>query len=173
MFCPQRPYIPLGTLRAAAAYPQPPATIDPEAINRAFARAGLKYLVSRLDDKDISWDKMLSGGEQQRLAFVRILLHKPDVLIMDESTSALDEASQESLMNLFKEELAHMTVITVGHRPSLADYHEKRLVLVKQEQKGARLQHHTPAQTQKESPRIKTRQVVAGVIRRVFRRRRN
>lgn len=172
MFCPQRPYIPLGSLRAAATYPQPPATIDLEAVKRAFVRAGLKYLIPRLDDKDISWDKMLSGGEQQRLAFVRILLHKPDVLIMDESTSALDEASQESLMNLFKEELAHMTVITVGHRPSLADYHEKRLVLTKQDSKGARLQHHAQAQVQQDSPTSKTHGI-AQVLQRVLRRRRN
>jgi len=149
MFCPQRPYIPLGTLRAAATYPDPPIMVDDEILRKALVRCGLKYLIPRLDDQDVSWDKTLSGGEQQRLAFVRMLVQKPDVLIMDESTSALDEASQESLMGLFKEDLADVTVITVGHRPSLAEYHQRRLILIKQKQKGARLHHaeaHASAQ---------------------------
>ncbi len=95
---PQRPYIPLGTLRRAAAYPQAADSIDDAALREALEQVGLGHVVDRLDEEDVAWDQVLSGGEQQRLAFARLLLEKPDIVVMDESTSALDTDSQEKLM---------------------------------------------------------------------------
>jgi putative ATP-binding cassette transporter len=91
-------------------------------------RCGLGYFIKRLDDEG-RWDQILSGGERQRLAFARILLQRPQIIIMDEATSALDEESQISLLRLFHEDLASSTVISIGHRPGLDDFHDKKLML--------------------------------------------
>jgi putative ATP-binding cassette transporter len=87
-------------------------------------------MAKRLDDEDV-WDRILSGGERQRVAFARLLIQKPDVIIMDEATSALDEDSQNSLLDLFEAELASSTVISVGHRPGLEEYHDRKITLEK------------------------------------------
>ena len=71
----------------------------------------------------------MSGGEQQRIGFARLLVMKPDIVIMDEATAALDAASQDSMMELFREELGHVTLISVGHRTELEDYHDRKLTL--------------------------------------------
>ena len=84
------------------------------------------------------WDKVLSGGEQQRLAFGRLLLHKPDWVFMDEATSALDEEIQQSMMALFDKELAGATVVSIAHRPGMEAFHSRTLKLV-MSVKGARL----------------------------------
>jgi len=84
------------------------------------------------------WDKVLSGGEQQRLAFGRLILHKPDWVFMDEATSALDEESQASMMNLFSKELAGATLISIAHRAGLDAFHDRTLTLV-ESVGGARL----------------------------------
>jgi putative ATP-binding cassette transporter len=76
-------------------------------------------------------DRILSGGERQRVAFARLLIQRPDIIIMDEATSALDEDSQNSLLGLFEAELAHATVISVGHRPGLEDFHDRKITLEK------------------------------------------
>ncbi len=86
---PQRPYIPLGSLRRAATYPEAPDSRSVEEVAEAFRHVGLGHLSEKLDE-DGNWDKTLSGGEKQRLAVARILLHKPDIVVLDEATAALD-----------------------------------------------------------------------------------
>jgi putative ATP-binding cassette transporter len=96
---PQRPYIPIGTLRRAATYPDAVESKSVEEVADAFTRVGLPHLIEKLDE-DAPWDQTLSGGEKQRVAFARILLHKPDIVVLDEATSALDPKSQVKLMEL-------------------------------------------------------------------------
>lgn len=127
-FVPQKPYIPLGTLRQAMLYSISDKEITDEMIEGAMRRCGLGYLVKHLDEEQ-RWDQRLSGGERQRTAFVRLLLQRPQIIIMDEATSALDEESQVSMLRLFNEDLAGATVISVGHRAGLEDFHDKKLVL--------------------------------------------
>jgi putative ATP-binding cassette transporter len=80
-------------------------------------------------DEESPWEQTLSGGEKQRLAFARLLIHRPDVIVMDEATSALDPASQEHLLKLIDEKMPNATLVSVGHRPELEDYHGRKLVL--------------------------------------------
>jgi putative ATP-binding cassette transporter len=135
---PQRPYIPLGTLRRAAAYPMAPEDVDDKELREAMDLVGLGHVTEQLDEKEKAWDRTLSGGEQQRLAFVRLLLQKPDVVVMDEATSALDTDSQGKLMNALSEKLPKTAIISVGHRQELEAFHERKLNLVRREG-GARL----------------------------------
>ena len=137
MFMPQRPYLPLGSLRAALAYPASPRRFPTKILKETLRRCQLEHLVDRLDDRE-RWDKVLSGGEQQRLAFGRLLLHKPDWVFMDEATSALDEDIQKSMMALFDKELAGATVVSIAHRPGMEAFHSRTLKLVMTEE-GARL----------------------------------
>jgi putative ATP-binding cassette transporter len=129
-FVPQKPYLPIGTLRVVLLYPQAEMPVPDEAIMTAMKRCGLAYLARRLDEAD-KWDRTLSGGERQRVAFVRLLLQRPDIIIMDEATSALDEDSQNSLLGLLDAELAHATVVSVGHRTGLEDFHDRKITLEK------------------------------------------
>jgi putative ATP-binding cassette transporter len=124
---PQRPYVPLGPLRRVVTYPLPSDKIDRAMVNDLMRRVGLEYLIERLDI-DAAWDHILSGGEKQRIAFVRLLLHKPDIVVMDEATSALDPASQEMLMNLVSQQLPDAAVVSVAHRPELEAFHDRKLV---------------------------------------------
>lgn len=128
VFVPQKPYIPLGTLRQAMLYSISDMEITDAMIEGALRRCGLSYLVRHLDEEQ-RWDQTLSGGERQRIAFVRLLLQRPQIIIMDEATSALDEESQVSMLRLFNEDLAGATVISVGHRVGLEDFHDKKLIL--------------------------------------------
>jgi putative ATP-binding cassette transporter len=137
MFMPQRPYLPLGTLRSALSYPYPPADFDEASMQDALAKVGLEHLSERLAE-DERWDKILSLGEQQRLAFARLVLHKPSWVFMDEATSALDEANQGRMMDLFRATLPKAALISIGHRPGLEQWHERTLTLVKNPD-GARL----------------------------------
>ncbi len=130
MFMPQRPYLPLGALRAALAYPAAPDAFPDEAIEAALERVGLGEFLPGLD-RDERWDKTLSLGEQQRVAFARLLLHKPCWIFMDEATSALDDANQASMLRLFDEELKGATVLSIAHRAGLEAFHTRRLRLVK------------------------------------------
>jgi putative ATP-binding cassette transporter len=130
MFMPQRPYLPLGTLSAALAYPAPPKRFPHAAQEEALRRCGLEHLVPRLEEED-RWDRILSLGEQQRLAFARLLLHQPRWVFMDEATAALDEANQDAMMRLFREELAKCALVSIGHRPGLDAYHDRTLSLVR------------------------------------------
>jgi len=134
---PQRPYIPLGTLRRAVTYPDSVDALPDEEVKRAIERVGLDHLTDRLDEEG-AWDQTLSGGEKQRVAFARLLVHKPDIVVMDEATSALDPPSQEEMMKLLDDELPNTTLISVGHRPELEAFHERKLVLEAREE-GAKL----------------------------------
>ncbi|HEV7257443.1 MAG TPA: ABC transporter ATP-binding protein/permease [Bosea sp. (in: a-proteobacteria)] len=129
-FVPQKPYLPIGDLRTVLLYPEAEKPVPDETIIAALKRCGLAYLAKRLDDED-SWDRILSGGERQRIAFARLLIRRPDIIIMDEATSALDEDSQNALLGLFESELAGATVISVGHRAGLDDYHDRKITLEK------------------------------------------
>lgn len=136
-FLPQRPYIPIGTLGAAIAYPRQRSSTPDPALLEALQVCGLGYLSHRLDEVG-SWDKVLSGGEQQRLAFARMLINPPTLAILDEATSALDEESQAWLMELFRFRLSATTVISVSHRPSLARFHNREIHL-RREVEGTRV----------------------------------
>ncbi|MGE0602828.1 MAG: ABC transporter ATP-binding protein/permease [Xanthobacteraceae bacterium] len=127
-FLPQRPYVPVGSLLRAAAYPMNESEIDKNEVIEALKAVSLEEHINRLEEPE-PWDQTLSGGEKQRLAFARLLVHKPDIAVLDEATSALDTLSQEKLMNLIHELLPQMTIISVGHRPELEEFHERKLVL--------------------------------------------
>jgi putative ATP-binding cassette transporter len=135
---PQKPYIPLGTLRRAVTYPRAIEDFDDKQINEVLETVGLGHIVEKLDDEEAKWDRTLSGGEQQRLAFARLFLHEPDVVVMDEATSALDPESQTMLMNLVSERLPKTAIVSVGHRPELEAFHERKVNLVRREG-GAKL----------------------------------
>jgi putative ATP-binding cassette transporter len=139
MFMPQRPYLPLGTLRAALAYPDAPNAFSSTAIESALKRVGLAEFLSMLD-VPARLDKSLSLGQQQLIGFARLLLHRPCWVFLDEATSALDELSQKRVMSMFDEELAGATVVSIGHRPGLEAFHPRVLHLVRSP-RGARLQH--------------------------------
>jgi vitamin B12/bleomycin/antimicrobial peptide transport system ATP-binding/permease protein len=134
---PQRPYVPMGTLRRAVTYPDAVDSWTAVEIANALKKVELGHLAHRLDD-DAPWDQTLSGGEKQRLAFARLFLLRPDIVVLDEATAALDPASQDRLMALISEELAHATVLSIGHRPELARFHQRKIVL-KRGRNGARL----------------------------------
>jgi putative ATP-binding cassette transporter len=125
---PQRPYVPLGTLRRAVTYPLSPEEVDDAVVRATVEDVGLGHFLDRLDE-DANWEHVLSGGEKQRLAFARALLQRPHAIVMDEATAALDPLSQEQLMRLLLERLPDATVISVGHRAELEAFHTRKLVL--------------------------------------------
>lgn len=129
-FVPQRPYLPIGTLKAVLTYPRSPEDFTDAEVQRALELCGLNALKTKLGDAG-SWDRILSGGEQQRVAFARLLLHKPSLVILDEATSALDEPNQTRVMELFETELSTASLISVAHRPSLMRYHHRQITLRK------------------------------------------
>ena len=128
MLLPQRPYIPIGTLRRAATYPDAAESRDVKEIADAFKRVGLAHLVDRLEE-EAPWDQTLSGGEKQRLAFARIFLHNPDIIVLDEATAALDPESQDKLMALLSKQPDETSLVSVGHRPELEAFHNRKIVL--------------------------------------------
>jgi vitamin B12/bleomycin/antimicrobial peptide transport system ATP-binding/permease protein len=139
-FLPQRPYFPLGTLRSALLYPHLQHNVTDDTIVEMLTRCGLEHLIPRLDETD-QWGTLLSGGEQQRLAFARVLIHPPDVLIMDEPTSSLDELSQFKLMEYMRDLLTDTTVIHAGHRPGLERFHDREIRLIRQKHGGPATTH--------------------------------
>jgi vitamin B12/bleomycin/antimicrobial peptide transport system ATP-binding/permease protein len=126
-FLPQRPYIPLGTLRHVITYPNPVEAFSPEQITEALTDAGLPQLVERLDHDD-NWPTRLSGGEQQRVALARALLAKPDWIFLDEATASLDPEAEAELYRVLKQRLPNVTLISIAHRPSVATFHKERLI---------------------------------------------
>jgi putative ATP-binding cassette transporter len=126
LFLPQKPYLTVGTLREQLSYPAAPGTFDDDACRAALADCGLPALAARLDEEQ-HWAQMLSPGEQQRIAFARVLLNRPEWLFLDEATSSLDEASEARLYRLLGEKLPRATVVSIGHRPTLAEFHSRRM----------------------------------------------
>ncbi len=130
-FMPQRPYFPHGTLRAALLYPHAEQQVGDEKIRDILMRCGLEHLIPRIDETD-QWGSLLSGGEQQRLAFARVLIHPPDILIMDEPTSWLDELSQFRMMEYVRDLLPDTMVIHAGHRAGLERFHDREIQLLRE-----------------------------------------
>jgi putative ATP-binding cassette transporter len=126
MVVPQKPYIPMGTLRAAVCYPAAPETYADADIRKALADAQIGFLADQLDAEQV-WSQRLSGGEQQRVAIARALLKQPDWLFLDESTSALDEKLEAELYRMLKQRLPRTTIVTIGHRSTLEAFHVRRL----------------------------------------------
>ena len=128
LFLPQKPYLPLGTIREIVSYPTPPAGLTDATLREGLEAVGLPQLGDKLDES-ANWALRLSPGEQQRIAFARALVQKPDWLFLDEATSAVDEASEGPLYALLRERLPGATVISVGHRSTLRPFHARRLVI--------------------------------------------
>jgi putative ATP-binding cassette transporter len=125
LFLPQKPYLTIGTLREQLSYPAGPEAFGDEAYRAGLADVGLSRFDGRLDEHQ-HWGQVLSPGEQQRIAFARALLHRPQWLFLDEATASLDEESEARLYRLLKERLPGTTVVSIGHRPALAQFHERR-----------------------------------------------
>lgn len=126
MFVPQSRYIPLVTLPAILAYPKQPEDFTREDFINILNKVGLQRIIPDLDSYERDggyFSRRLSGGEQQRLNFARILLNKPDILIMDEVTSSLDEPAEMALYRILVEDLPQTIIISISHRSSIIPYH--------------------------------------------------
>jgi vitamin B12/bleomycin/antimicrobial peptide transport system ATP-binding/permease protein len=126
MLLPQKPYIPIGTLRAALSYPEAPDHFDDAALQSVLETALLPELISQLDVEEM-WSQRLSGGELQRLAIARALLVKPDWLFLDEATTAMDEAMEAKIYKALSEKLPQTAIVSIGHRGTLQQFHKRRL----------------------------------------------
>ncbi|MGB8389572.1 ABC transporter ATP-binding protein/permease, partial [Mycobacterium sp.] len=128
MFVPQLSYLPLGNLRAVLSYPAREGEIDDRTLRHALVMVTLPNLITRLDDAQ-DWAKVLSPGEQQRIAFARILVAKPKAVFLDESTSALDEGLEFALYDLLRRELPDCIVVSSTHRSTVEAHHHQQLEL--------------------------------------------
>ena len=129
LFLPQKPYLPIATLRDVVLYPAgSDGAVEDAAIRTTLAAVGLPGLATALDE-EANWALRLSGGEQQRIAFARALVQRPDWLFLDEATSALDEPSEACLYGLLRERLPATTIVSIGHRSTLATLHDRRLAI--------------------------------------------
>jgi vitamin B12/bleomycin/antimicrobial peptide transport system ATP-binding/permease protein len=128
LFLPQRPYLPIGTLRDVVSYPMPAGGPDDQRLREALEAVGLRELAGRLDET-AHWALQLSPGEQQRIAFARALVQKPDWLFLDEATSALDEVTEARLYRLLRERLPDAMMFSIGHRATLGRFHGRRLMV--------------------------------------------
>jgi putative ATP-binding cassette transporter len=126
LFLPQKAYLPIGTLKDALAYPAQSEAVSEEDAAEALAAVGLGNLSPDLAREE-NWGQVLSGGEQQRVAFARALLNKPEWLFLDEASASLPEQAQADLYALLRERLPQTTLVSIGHRDSLAQFHAKRL----------------------------------------------
>ena len=128
LFLSQRPYLPLGMLRTAVAYPALGLPADDQRLGQALREVNLGHLVDKLDSSD-DWGRILSIGEQQRLAFARVLVNQPRIVFLDESTSAMDEGLEHALYGLLRERMKDSILVSVGHRATLAGFHSHHLSL--------------------------------------------
>ncbi|GAC1406777.1 MAG: ABC transporter ATP-binding protein/permease [Mycobacterium sp.] len=129
MFLSQMPYVPLGNLRAVVSYPAEEGTIDDNTLKRTLDKVALPHLVDRLEEV-LDWAKVLSPGEQQRIAFARVLLTKPKAIFMDEATSALDGGLEFLLYQLVRTELPNTILVSVSHRSTVEQHHTHELELL-------------------------------------------
>lgn len=123
LFLPQKPYLPIGTLRQALIYPRAASDLPNSRMIEAMTTVGLEKFVPQLDEDD-NWPQRLSLGEQQRLSFARVLLTEPDIVFLDEATSALDEPSEARFYEMLRKAPWHPTIVSVGHRSTLAPFHD-------------------------------------------------
>jgi len=128
LFLPQKAYLPVGTLRAVVSYPAVPGSVSDGVLREALEAVGLPELGARLDEAH-NWALRLSPGEQQRIAFARALVQRPDWLFLDESTAAMDEAGEARLYALLRDRLPDTTLLSVSHRSSLRPFHSRQLVV--------------------------------------------
>ena len=128
LFLPQRPYLPIGKLRDVVSYPMPAEGVADGTLREALEAVGLPQLTGHLDE-DAHWAQQLSPGEQQRIAFARALVQKPEWLFLDEATSAVDEATESRLYQLVRERLPETTLFSIGHRATLRPFHTRRLMV--------------------------------------------
>lgn len=128
MALPQRPYFPIGTLAAAVTYPAAPGTFGADVLAEILTAVGLPALAGRLAE-EAHWNRMLSLGEQQRLGIARAILQAPDYLFLDEATASLDEASEAKLYRLLRDLLPRTTIVSIGHRSTLFEFHDRHLAL--------------------------------------------
>jgi putative ATP-binding cassette transporter len=129
LFLPQRPYLPVGSLRAVLCFPAAERAFADDEIREVLRLVGLGHLETQLDARD-QWDQKLSPHEQQSVSFARIFLHEPDWVFLDKATSALDENIEKDLYALLAQRLPRTTVVSVAHRPEVADYHRRRWTFV-------------------------------------------
>ena len=129
MFLSQMPYVPLGDLRTVVSYPAKSGEISDEDLQQVLTKVALPHLANRLNVEE-DWAKVLSPGEQQRVAFARILLTRPKVALLDEATSALDEGLERVVYDLVRTELPDTVLISVSHRPTIDRYHQQHLELL-------------------------------------------
>jgi putative ATP-binding cassette transporter len=126
-FVPQKAFLPIGSLKHAVCYPASDEDkITDETAREALRAVGLARFAEELSREE-NWAQVLSGGEQQRLAFARVLLNKPDWLFLDEATASLPDDAQRELYQLLKTRLPDMTIVSIGHRQSLAEFHARKL----------------------------------------------
>src|SRR5664279_5079917 len=128
MMLPQRPYFPVGSLKAAIVYPAEAGAFGSDRVREVLIAVGLPQLAARLDE-EAHWSSMLSLGEQQRLGLARALLHEPQYLFLDEATASLDEASEAALYKLIEKKLPATTIVSIGHRSTLEALHQRNVVL--------------------------------------------
>ena len=128
LFLSQRPYLPLGELRGVVAYPGPAGPQDDARLADALERVNLGHLASRLGEA-ADWSRVLSIGEQQRLAFARVLYNRPAIVFLDEATSATDEGLEHALYRRLRADLPEAMLVSVGHRGTLDAFHSHRLAL--------------------------------------------
>jgi vitamin B12/bleomycin/antimicrobial peptide transport system ATP-binding/permease protein len=128
MILPQRPYFPIAPLAAAVAYPAEAGSVDAGRVAELIAAVGLPALASRIEE-EAHWNRMLSLGEQQRLGIARALLYAPDYLFLDEATASLDEPAEANVYRLLEQRLPKTTIVSIGHRATLAAFHQRRLAL--------------------------------------------
>jgi putative ATP-binding cassette transporter len=131
MILPQRPYFPIAPLAAAVAYPAEPGSFDAGKVAELIDAVGLPALAPRIEE-EAHWNRMLSLGEQQRLGIARALLYAPDFLFLDEATASLDEPAEAALYQLLDRRLARATIVSIGHRATLAAFHKRRLAYTRE-----------------------------------------